>query len=146
MDVLSLIDKDIWGIYPFFHTAHRMLNKAEGHDIKVDLVDYEDYFNIKFSLPGVPSDHITVTFDTAKLTFTVVVAQLAERPHAPPANFHFRERPCFSTTRNMHLKHGSVKPESVVAKTNDGLLVINVEKVAGTEQDNSHVFDVKVTR
>lgn len=146
MDVLGLIDKDIWGIDPFFHTANRALNKAGGHDIKVDLIEYEDHFNIKVSLPGVPAECVKVKFDTTKSTLTVSVDQTIEREREaePPGNVHFRERSSFSTCRVIPFKHGSVVHESITAKCNDGLLTINIDKVKDSGQENAHVFDIKI--
>jgi HSP20 family protein len=146
MDVLGLIDRDIWGIDPFFHTTNRILNKADGHDIKVDMIEYEDHFTVKVNLPGVPSEYINVKFDTAKFTLTISVDQNTEREAEAPVNVHFRERSSFCTSRIIAFEHGSIKPESVVAKSSDGLLTINVDKVAVVGPQNSHVIDVKITR
>lgn len=146
MDVLSLIDKDIWGIDPFFHTANKMLNKTGIHDIKIDLIEHADRFEVKANLPGVSPECIKTTFDLMRNTLTISVNRFEEKNTAGsgevPPSVHFRERSSFSLSRVIPFKHGSVAGEKITAKHDNGVLELTLPK---TNDDRKQVLDIKIS-
>jgi len=145
MDILNLIDKDIWGVDPFFHTANKIFNKPGGHDIKIDLIEHVDHFTIKANLPGVTVDCIRVNFDLVRHTLNISVVENMEKSEVASGDVHFRERSSFLTSRIIPFKQGSVDVTDIGAKYEDGVLELNVKKINEGINDKNQFVEVKVT-
>lgn len=139
MDSLGLIDRDIWGVDPFFHTAAKLLNKPSSGGITIDLVEQVDHFDVKANLPGFAKENVNVEYDSRRDTLTISVQQTSEREREDPNTgiTHFKERSEIKSSRVIPFKHGSVDPNSIDAKYENGVLAIKLSKRIDLEDNKN---------
>lgn len=142
MEALGLIDRDIWGVDPFFHTAAKLLNKPSAGGIKVDLVEHVDHFIVKADVPGFTKENVKVDYDSKRDTLTISVEQTTEREGEDvgvPGLMHFKERNEIKSSRVIPFKHGSVEPSQIEAKYEDGVLSVTLNKRVDTNRENGNL-------
>lgn len=141
MEALGLIDRDIWGVDPFFHTAAKLLNKPSAGGIKVDLIEHTDHFDIKADMPGFTKENVNVDYDSRRDTLTISVQQTTESDvaHDIPGLMHFKERSEIKSSRIIPFKHGSVDPGQIVAKYENGVLTVKLNKRVETDHEDENL-------
>lgn len=134
MDVLGFIERDIWGVDPFFNTTGRYSN-----GIKIDLIEHTDHFQLKADVPGVTTENIRVVYDLKRDTLYIHSDQTTEsKKTCDQGIMHFNERNEVSSCRMIPFKHGIVDHSKIEAKHEDGVLQVTLKKysIDDSNKDN----------
>lgn len=87
----------------------------------VDTYENSRGLTVKADLPGVSKDKLKLSYQDRWLTIE------SERPCEADTTNAFIERPCGVFQRNIRLP-AAIKPESISAKLQDGVLTVNMTK------------------
>jgi HSP20 family protein len=103
----------------------------------VDVVEDENAYIMKASLPGVKPENVEVTLQNNVLTLK---GEAKEDKEIKEENYHLRERRYGSFMRSLTLP-ASVKADLIEARHEDGVLIVRLPK---TEEDKPKKIAVKV--
>jgi HSP20 family protein len=93
--------------------------------VALDVVENDDEFVIKASLPGINPDDLEITFIDGKLT---IKGEVTEEEKVEEARYHLRERRFGSFSRSIKLPSG-IDSEKIDAKYESGVLELHLPKV-----------------
>lgn len=93
-------------------------------NLALDVLENEDQFVIKASLPGVKPEDLDVTYNKGLLT---IKGEIKDESQSEQGQFHLRERRFGSFTRSISLP-ASVKSEDIHADFKDGVLTLRLPK------------------
>jgi HSP20 family protein len=93
--------------------------------LALDVVENEDAYVIKASVPGVHPDDIEVTYNKGMLTIRGQVKDESEREQG---QYHLRERRFGTFTRSINLP-SAIKAEAISAEYKDGILTLQLPKM-----------------
>lgn len=106
-------------------------NSFEGEDLPaaewslpLDVVENEDAYTVKASIPGVKADDLEITFDKGMLT---IKGELKNESETTQGQYHLRERRYGLFTRTISLP-STVRPEDIQAQCEDGILTLTMPK------------------
>ena len=134
MESIGLIDRDIWGVDPFYHTATKIFNKP----IKIDLEELPDRFYLRADVPGLDKGGVTVEYDSNRDTLTIIVVGDVITNNAPGL-IHFKERDDVGSTRVIPFQRGVVDKDGIDAKCNNGVLTITLNKYIDNDVDSGKI-------
>jgi HSP20 family protein len=92
--------------------------------LALDVMEDEDAYVVKASVPGVKPEDIDITFDKGMLT---IKGELKSEEEITKGQYHLRERRFGRFARSLTLPTG-VKAESIEAKVDDGVLTLRLPK------------------
>lgn len=92
--------------------------------LPLDVVENEDAYLVKASLPGVKPDDIDITFNRGTLT---IQGQTKDESETTKGQYHLRERRFGSFSRTIALP-STVKAEDIQADYKDGILTLKMPK------------------
>jgi HSP20 family protein len=92
--------------------------------LPLDVVEQEDQYLVKASLPGIKPEDIDITYNKGVLT---IKAELKEENEKAEGQYHLRERRSGTFVRSISLP-GSVKGDEIQADYNDGVLELRLPK------------------
>jgi HSP20 family protein len=92
--------------------------------LALDVVEDENAFTVKATLPGVSPDDIDVTFNRGMLT---IKGSVKDESETTKGQYHLRERRYGSFSRTISLP-ASVKAEDIQADYKDGVLSLTLPK------------------
>ena len=92
--------------------------------LPLDVVEDENDYTIKASIPGVKPDDLDITFDKGMLT---IRGELKDESESTKGQYHLRERRYGTFTRSISIPT-SVKPDEIQANYNDGILTLKMPK------------------
>lgn len=107
-----------------FYGGERPLTRTSTWGLALDLVENEDEFTVKASLPGIKPDDIDITYTENTLT---IKGDIKEDKETSEAHYHMRERRFGSFSRSITLP-SKVKPEAIEANFSDGVLTVHMPK------------------
>lgn len=107
-----------------------------GDTFKVDVRDCENEYMIEAELPGIKKEEISLDLNEGKLTVSVKREESIEKSEK---NYIHKERRYGSMQRSIYL--ADADSEGITARLEEGLLKINVPKVAKT--DHSRRIEIK---
>ncbi len=93
--------------------------------VALDVVENDDEFVVKASLPGINPDDLEITFIDGKLT---IKGEVTEEEKVEEARYHLRERRFGSFSRSIKLPSG-IDTEKIDAKYESGVLELHLPKV-----------------
>jgi len=93
--------------------------------VALDVVENDDEFVVKASLPGINPDDLEITFIDGKLT---IKGEVTEEEKVEEARYHLRERRFGSFSRSIKLPSG-IEAEKIDAKYESGVLELHLPKV-----------------
>jgi len=93
--------------------------------VALDVVENDDEFVVKASLPGINPDDLEITFIDGKLT---IKGEVTEEEKVEEARYHLRERRFGSFSRSIKLPSG-IDTEKIDAKYESGVLELYLPKV-----------------
>jgi len=99
--------------------------KSFNWSIALDVVESDDEYLIKASLPGINPDDLEITFSENQLTIT---GEVKEEEELDEAHYHLRERRYGSFTRSIKLPSG-IESDKIEAKYDSGVLKLHLPKV-----------------
>ncbi len=99
--------------------------KSFNWSIALDVVESDDEYLIKASLPGINPDDLEITFSDNKLT---IKGEVKEEQEHEEAHYHLRERRYGSFTRSLKLPSG-IDSEKIEANYDKGVLKLHLPKV-----------------
>jgi HSP20 family protein len=99
--------------------------KSFNWSVALDVVENDDEFIVKASLPGINPDDLEITFSDHKLT---IKGEVSEEEELDEAHYHLRERRYGSFTRSIKLPSG-IEVEEIEAKYDSGVLNLHLPKV-----------------
>ena len=92
--------------------------------LPLDVVEQNDQFIVKASLPGVKMDDIEVTFNNGVLT---VKGEIKEDTDHKEDQYHLRERRWGSFSRSISMP-STIQADEIKAEYQDGILVLHLPK------------------
>ena len=92
--------------------------------LALDVVEDEDSYIVKASVPGVKPEDIDITYEKGMLT---VRGELKDESESTKGQYHLRERRYGSFTRTINLP-ATVKAEEIKANYQDGILTLKMPK------------------
>jgi len=126
-EMLTLRDQiDRWFDRPFsaLGLASSMWDTMYSNGIPLDVVENDDAFVVKASVPGFSADQLDVTLEKNVLTIKGEMRQEQEREGE---QYHLRERSHGRFSRSVYLP-GEVEPDAVQADLANGILTLTVPK------------------
>ena len=99
--------------------------KSFNWSVALDVVENDDEFIVKASLPGINPDDLEITFSDNKLT---IKGEVTEEEELEEVHYHLRERRYGSFTRSIKLPSG-IEADKIVAKYDSGVLNLHLPKV-----------------
>ena len=106
-------------LFDFFDN---MLDGVFDKDMKTDIEDTEDSYNLSVEVPGVSKDNIEISLEDDTLTINVKNESNKENKE-----YLQKERVFMNMSRKYYLENSN--PELIKAKLNDGVLNVTVGKV-----------------
>ncbi len=92
--------------------------------LPLDVVEDENSYIIKASLPGVKPDDLDITYNKGMLT---IRGEMKDESDTTKGQYHLRERRFGTFSRTISLP-ASVKPEDIQADYQDGILTLKLPK------------------
>jgi HSP20 family protein len=105
--------------------------------LAVDVVENEDGFIVKASVPGINPEDVEITFEDNVLT---IKGEIVEEEEKEEENYHIRERRSGHFARSLRFPV-DVNAEEVEATYSNGVLALNIPKV---EEVKPKRIEVKV--
>jgi HSP20 family protein len=99
--------------------------KSFNWSVALDVVENDDEFIVKASLPGINPDDLEITFSDHKLT---IKGEVTEEEELDEAHYHLRERRYGSFTRSIKLPSG-IEADKIEARYDRGVLNLHLPKV-----------------
>ena len=93
--------------------------------VALDVVESEDEYLVKASLPGINPEDLEITFEDNRLT---IKGESKEEEEIDEARFHLRERRFGRFTRSIKLPSG-IESEKIEANYDKGVLKLHLPKV-----------------
>ena len=93
--------------------------------VALDVVESEDEYLVKASLPGINPEDLEITFEENRLT---IKGESKEEEEVDEARFHLRERRFGSFTRSIKLPSG-IESDKIEANYDKGVLKLHLPKV-----------------
>ena len=106
-------------LFDFFDN---MLDGVFDKDMKTDIEETEDSYNLSVEVPGVSKDNIEISLEDDTLTINVKNESNKENKE-----YLQKERVFMNMSRKYYLENSN--PELIKAKLNDGVLNVTVGKV-----------------
>ncbi len=116
--------------------------KSFNWSVALDVVESDDEYLIKASLPGINLDDLEITFSDNKLT---IKGEVKEEEELDEAHYHLRERRCGTFTRSIKLPSG-IESDKIEANYDSGVLKLRLPKVEEVKPKKITIktFDNKV--
>lgn len=92
--------------------------------LALDVVEDENEYVVKASLPGVKADDLDITFNKGMLT---IRGEIKDESETTKGQYHLRERRYGAFSRSISLP-SSVKAEDIQADYHDGVLALKMPK------------------
>ena len=99
--------------------------KSFNWSVALDVVESEDEYLVKASLPGINPDDLEITFSDNTLT---IKGEVSEEEELDEAQYHLRERRYGKFTRSIKLPSG-IAADEIVANYDSGVLKLHLPKV-----------------
>ena len=97
---------------------------ASEWSLPLDVVENEDGYTVKASIPGVKSEDLDITLDKGMLT---IRGELKNESETQQGQYHLRELRFGMFTRTISLPT-SVRPDDIQASCEDGILTLTMPK------------------
>jgi HSP20 family protein len=98
--------------------------KSFNWSVALDVVESEDEYLVKASLPGIDPEDLEITFDDNLLTLK---GEVKEEQEIEEAHYHLRERRYGSFTRSIRMPAG-IESDKIVANYDKGVLELHLPK------------------
>lgn len=108
----------------YFGTETQGWNQQVNWSLALDVVEKEDEFVVKASLPGVKPEDVEVTFSENTLT---IKGELQAEEEKEDSRFHLRERRYGSFSRSLTLPRG-IQGDAIEASYDAGVLTLRLPK------------------
>ena len=118
----------------FRHAMDRMVDsalagpdfvwQAESFGVPIDIVENEDEFIVKASLPGMKPEDLEITYNNNVLT---IKGEVKDEQDIEESHYHLRERRYGSFARSFSLP-ANVNADSVKANFDQGVLTLSLPK------------------
>ncbi len=92
--------------------------------LPLDVVEDEDFFLVKASLPGIKPENVEVTFNKGMLS---IRGEVKDESETTKGQYHLRERRFGAFSRTISLP-SSVKADDIQASYEDGVLLLKMPK------------------
>ena len=99
--------------------------KAFNWSVALDVVESEDEYLVKASLPGINPEDLDITYDDNRLT---IKGEVQEEKDVEDAHYHLRERRYGSFTRSIKMPSG-IQSDEIEARYDKGVLELHLPKV-----------------
>ena len=110
----------------FLDDFTNFFNQGFGKDLKTDIVEKDNQYEVTMDVPGVNKSDISISFDDQ--TLTIDVKRVKEEKNDEKKNYICKERSVYDYSRSFYLENGD--ESNVKAKLSDGILMICVGKKA----------------
>jgi len=108
----------------FLDDFTNFFNQGFGKDLKTDIVENDNQYEVTMDVPGVNKSDISISFDDQ--TLTIDVKRVKEEKNDEKKNYICKERSVSDYSRSFYLENGD--ESNVKAKLVDGVLMVCVGK------------------
>lgn len=108
----------------FENTFGEEWSQAQEWSLPLDVVEDENSYMVKASIPGVKPDDLDITYNKGALT---IKGELKDESEVTKGQYHLRERRSGMFTRTISLPD-TVKAEDIEADYQDGILTLKLPK------------------
>jgi len=110
----------------FRNIDHRLYGKNAAREMKTDVHEHEDHYEVDIDLPGFKKDEITLSLENGYLTVNAVKG--LDKDHTDPKGRIIRqERYAGSMQRSFYVGE-ALTEEDITARFENGVLSLNVPK------------------
>jgi len=99
--------------------------KSFNWSVALDVVESEDEYLVKASVPGINPEDLEITFEDNRLT---IKGEIKEESEVNEARYHLRERRHGSFSRSIKMPSG-IDSDKIVANYEKGVLELHLPKV-----------------
>ncbi len=110
----------------FLDDFTNFFNQGFGKDLKTDIVENDNQYEVTMDVPGVNKSDISISFDDQ--TLTIDVKRVKEEKNDEKKNYICKERSVSDYSRSFYLENGD--ESNAKAKLVDGVLMVCVGKKA----------------
>ena len=135
-NTVSFVD-DLWGVEKMFNNElrrHPVIQPMA--EIKTNLVEFPDRYEITADVPGIRKENLAAKFDNVRDTVTISTNQSyeCERVDENTGRVHHSERFSGTSARTIRLVRGTADYDNVSATYENGVLTINIPKLSQEQQ------------
>ena len=123
---------------PFFADNFGMM--ADQRPMKVDVKDEGDHYTLEADMPGMKKDDLKVEVNNGLLTISANYDENNEKKDEE-SKYVYRERRCGSMSRSFNVE--GIREEDITASFKDGVLTLNLPKVAEAEKPETHAIEIE---
>ena len=124
---------------PFFEGSFGGMLRPE-RAMKVDVRDDGDHYTLEADMPGVSKDNVKVEIVGGMLTISADYDEKKEEK-GEDDKYVYRERRCGSMSRSFNVE--GIREEDITASFKDGVLTLNLPKVAEVEKPETHAIEIE---
>jgi HSP20 family protein len=99
--------------------------KSFNWSVALDVVENDDEYLVKASLPGIDPEDLDITFDDNRLT---IKGEVKDEKDVEDTRYHLRERRYGSFTRSIKMPSG-IKSDEIEARYDKGVLELHLPKI-----------------
>ena len=138
----SLFDDwfDLPSLKEFRDIDRTLYGKHASHDMKTDVHEHEDHYEVDVDLPGFKKDEITVGLENGYLTISAAKG-LDEDQKTPEGKLIRQERWAGTMQRSFYVGE-ALTEEDITAKYENGVLTLTVPKKEAKKLPEKHLIQI----
>ena len=138
----SLFDDwfDLPSLKEFRDIDRKLYGKHASHEMKTDVHEHEDHYEVDVDLPGFKKDEITVGLENGYLTISAAKG-LDEDQKTPEGKLIRQERWAGAMQRSFYVGE-ALTEEDITAKYENGVLTLTVPKKEAKKLPEKHLIQI----
>lgn len=138
----SLFDDwfDLPSLKEFRDIDRKLYGKHASHEMKTDVHEHEDHYEVDVDLPGFKKDEITVGLENGYLTISAAKG-LDEDQKTPEGKLIRQERWAGTMQRSFYVGE-ALTEEDITAKYENGVLTLTVPKKEAKKLPEKHLIQI----
>ena len=138
----SLFDDwfDLPSLKEFRDIDRKLYGKHASHEMKTDVHEHEDHYEVDVDLPGFKKDEITVGLENGYLTISAAKG-LDEDQKTPEGKLIRQERWAGTMQRSFYVGE-ALTEEDITAKYENGVLTLTVPKKEAQKLSEKHLIQI----
>ena len=138
----SLFDDwfDLPSLKEFRDIDRKLYGKHASHEMKTDVHEHEDHYEVDVDLPGFKKDEITVGLENGYLTISAAKG-LDEDQKTPEGKLNRQERWAGTMQRSFYVGE-ALTEEDITAKYENGVLTLTVPKKEAKKLPEKHLIQI----
>ena len=131
---------DLPSLKEFRDIDRKLYGKHASHEMKTDVHEHEDHYEVDVDLPGFKKDEITVGLENGYLTISAAKG-LDEDQKTPEGKLIRQERWAGTMQRSFYVGE-ALTEEDITAKYENGVLTLTVPKKEAEKLPEKHLIQI----